>query len=171
LEVTGEKATKYRALAARLNYLALDRPDQAFSAKEASRRMSRPTEQFFALIKKAARYLKGYPRAVTWCGWQEEARHVDGHTDSDWAGCRKTRKSTTGGAIANGKHAIKTYSKTQPDIAVSSGEAELYAVVKTSTEVIGITSMWNDWGIELKGRVWADASTTLVSADCLAASR
>jgi hypothetical protein len=60
LEVTGEKATKYRALAARLNYLALDRPDQAFSAKEASRRMSRPTEQFFALIKKAARYLKGY---------------------------------------------------------------------------------------------------------------
>ena len=36
--------TTYRALVARCNYLAPDRPDIAFSVKELARAMSRPTE-------------------------------------------------------------------------------------------------------------------------------
>ena len=36
-ELEGERATKYRALAARLSYLSLDRPDMQFSVKEAFR--------------------------------------------------------------------------------------------------------------------------------------
>ena len=35
--LTGEAATTYRALSARLNYLASDRPDLAFTAKELCR--------------------------------------------------------------------------------------------------------------------------------------
>ena len=35
-----EEATRYRGTAARTNYLSQDRPDLAFSAKEACRRMS-----------------------------------------------------------------------------------------------------------------------------------
>jgi hypothetical protein len=41
-----------------LNYLALDRPDLAFTAKEASRKMSKPSEERFGLLKRAARYIK-----------------------------------------------------------------------------------------------------------------
>jgi hypothetical protein len=51
VELTGAKAIQYRAVAARLNYLALDdRPDLAYAAKEASRRMSKPVEQDFVLL-------------------------------------------------------------------------------------------------------------------------
>ena len=40
----GAEATLYRAVAARLNYLAPDRPDIAFSVKEAARAMSAPRQ-------------------------------------------------------------------------------------------------------------------------------
>ena len=42
IELCPKEASKYRAAAARLNYLALDRPDILFASKECSRRMSAP---------------------------------------------------------------------------------------------------------------------------------
>ena len=42
-ELEGERATKYRALAARLNYLSLVRPTCSFSVKETCREMAKPT--------------------------------------------------------------------------------------------------------------------------------
>ena len=36
-ELEGEQATQYRALAARCNYLSMDRPDMHFAVKEACR--------------------------------------------------------------------------------------------------------------------------------------
>ena len=45
-------------------------------------------------------------------------------TDSDWAGCVRSAKSTSGGAVCIGDHVIKTYCKQQKVIALSSAEAE-----------------------------------------------
>ena len=42
-ELKGEQASRYRALAARLNYLSSDRPDMQYAVKEACREMSSPT--------------------------------------------------------------------------------------------------------------------------------
>ena len=39
VELCPREASEYRAAAARLNYLALDRPDILFASKECSRRM------------------------------------------------------------------------------------------------------------------------------------
>ena len=160
-ELEGAERTKFRAVVARGNYLALDRPDISFATKEASRRMSKPMKGDWKLLKRIGRYLKGRPRAVTTYRWQEERSNVDTMTDSDWAGCRRTRRSTTGGAIMVGEHVIKYYSKTQANIALSSGEAELYAIVKASCETLGTASMYLDWGLKMRGRVWADASAAL----------
>ena len=38
----GEEATHFKAFEARLNYLALDRPDIQYALKEAAKRMSAP---------------------------------------------------------------------------------------------------------------------------------
>ena len=46
------------------------------------------------------------------------------YTDTDWAGCINTRRSTQGGLALLGAHCIKSYSSTQACIALSSGEAE-----------------------------------------------
>ena len=42
-ELQGDGATKYRAIAARCNYLILDRVDIQFATKDVARRMSKPT--------------------------------------------------------------------------------------------------------------------------------
>ena len=56
--------TIFRALAARSNYLAQDRIDLQFAAKEACRFMSSPTESAEASLKRLGRYLLGHKRLV-----------------------------------------------------------------------------------------------------------
>ena len=159
--VTGAAATEFRGIVARANYLALDRPDIMYATKEASRRMSAPHSSDYRLLKRLGRYLVEKPRARLWYPWQEDTSVLDGYSDSDWAGCKATRKSTTGGIILRGSHFIKAYSRTQPNIALSSAEAELYALVRVSAEVMGAASMHADMGREMAGRIWADASAAL----------
>ena len=87
--------TNFRALAARANYLSADRPDCQYAAKEICRWMSAPTELSLAALKRLGRYLLGRPRLVFRYPFQS-ASHVDCYSDTDWAGCPKTRKSTSG---------------------------------------------------------------------------
>ena len=60
-----------------------------------------------------------------------------------------------------GAHWIKSWSNTQKTVALSSGEAELTAMVKMSTELIGVMSMMLDWQDHLKARVYADSTAAL----------
>ena len=84
-----------------------------------------------------------------------------GFTDSDWAGDKKTRKSTSGGILMIGSHTIKSWSSTQTTIALSSAEAELYALTKCASQALGMTSLASDFGDELKVDISTDASATL----------
>ena len=77
--------------------------------------------------------------------------------DSDHAGCIKTRKSTSGGVIRWGDHVLKWWSKTQPTIALSSGEAELAAMVKATSEGMGMVAIMAEFGIEAELTVKSDA--------------
>ena len=77
--------------------------------------------------------------------------------DSDHAGCARTRKSTSGGIIRWGAHILKWWSKTQPTIALSSGEAELAALVKSTSEGLGMVAAMEEWGIKVDLVVKSDA--------------
>ena len=136
--LSDKEATDYRAIVARCNYLAPDRPDIAFTVKELARAMAKPTRGDLQRLKRLARYLKGKPRLTMRYAWQPAQTTVTTYSDADWAGCRKTRKSTTGGCIMLGAHCIKAWSKTQALIALSSGESELYASLKASAETMGV---------------------------------
>ena len=59
------------------------------------------------------------------------------YVDSDWAGCRRTRKSTNGGCMLLNGACLKTWSTTQSVRAVSSGEAEYYAALKGASMALG----------------------------------
>ena len=63
-----------------------------------------------------------------------------------------------------GSHLIKSWSTTQKSIALSSGEAELIAAVKLSTEIIGLTQLAADWGNEYQGRLNVDSSAAIGSS-------
>ena len=60
-----------------------------------------------------------------------------------------------------GKHIIKTWSSTQQIIAMSSGEAELYAMIKGAAQTKGLISMLQDYGLKFDGRVCSDASAAI----------
>ena len=93
--------------------------------------------------------------------FQEEPEAVNGFSDSDWAGCRRTAKSTSGGCVMKGGHCIKSWSSTQKSISLSSAEAELVAAVKMAAEVLGIQQLMEEWNICLKGCIYVDSSAAL----------
>ena len=73
--------------------------------------------------------------------WQEDNVIVVTYSDANWAGCDRTARSTSGGAILRGSHLIKSWSVTQKNVTLSSGEAELVAAVKATSEAIGIARL------------------------------
>ena len=89
---------------------------------------------------------------------QYDCNFFDSRVDTDHAGCLRTRRSTNGGALMHGRHTIKTWASTQSVIALSSGEAEYYGVVKGASALLGALSMAKDLGLEMKGRVHTDSS-------------
>jgi len=149
-------ATKFRALAARANYLAQDRPDIGYACKEICRDMSSPSEASWEKLKRLGRYLVGRPRAVYMYKWQDE-HDLSIFVDSDWAGCWRTRKSTSGGIAMRGDHLIKHWSSTQPTIALSSGEAELISIIKGATQAKGLQSIGHDMNINMDIEMYTDS--------------
>ena len=73
-----------------------------------------------------------------------------------------------------GTHLLKTDLKTQAVVAKSSGESELYGVVRASTKSQGISGFFDDFGeAGLKVRVGMDATAAMgiVQRRCLSKFR
>lgn len=120
IELTAAEKKSFRAVAVRLICMLADCPDVQFPRKEVCRDMSSPTVDAFFKLKKVARYLVSR-EAVRWkFVWQEEGDQLRVFTDSDWAGCLRTRKFTSGGVVMLGAHCLKTWCLTQAAIALSS---------------------------------------------------
>ena len=58
-----------------------------------------------------------------------------------------------------GKHILKHYSSTQPTVALSSGEAEFYALVKGGSQALGMRSMLRDLSVHVNIKLLTDATT------------
>ena len=135
------EAARFWRIAATINYIALDRPDQQFTASVLGRSMSKPTEKSWMALKRAARYFLKHPRMQ--CVYHrttvEEVREMVGYSDSDWAGCKGTRRRTSGGVVTLGGGALKSWSNRQGSAALSSGEADYYAIVRLLAELMGLS--------------------------------
>ena len=81
-------------------------------------------------------------------------------TDSDWAGCKETRKSSSAGVVMLGEHALKAYTRKQKIIARSSAEAELYAAALGASESKGVVSLLRDLVYGKKPVLAIDAKAT-----------
>lgn len=157
--LVGEAVTLYRSGAARCNELSVDRPDIPFATTEICRSMSRPMESDMVNLKHANRYLKGHPGLVQrLVGRVILAWELHVYVDSDWAGCRRTRKSTNGGCMVLNGNCLKTWSTTQAVRALSSGEAEYYVAFKGASVALGFRSMAADLGVDVKLIFRSDSS-------------
>ena len=151
----------FPAVAAKANYLAQDRPDIAFACKELCRDFSVPTKERYCKLKRLGRYLLGTPRLTWFYPWQGLPEVVDVFVDTDFAGCRATRRSTSGGVAMLGKHCIRRWSTTQSTISLSSGEAELGGLAKGSANGLGLCTVAKDLGFNLSPCIHSDATAAI----------
>ena len=105
--LSSAEATIYRAITARCNYLQPDRPDILFAVKEVCRRMSKPSQKSWEMLKRIGRYLKERPRLIWRYDWQSSQEIRAAHSDANWAGCKTSRTSSSGGTIALGNHFLR----------------------------------------------------------------
>ena len=160
-DVDGSQATAYRSIAARCNYLAMDRGDIQFATRQACKAMAGPKKRDWRRLKRIGRYLKGRLKWIQLFAWQEPQIIMSAFVDSDWAGDRVDRKSVSGGAVTVGAHMIRTWSKDQDIRALSSGEAELYAACTGGCQAKGIKSVASDLGLSLGIKMRIDASAAI----------
>ena len=81
--------------------------------------------------------------------WQNAPTGLTMLCDSDWAGERKTRKSVSSGHIRFGHHLLRSWSKDQSTITLSSGKAELYAACMAAQQAMGTANMAREQGVNL----------------------
>ena len=122
--------------------------------------MSAPTNVSWDALKRLGRFLVSRPRLVFKYAYQRAAV-LEAYSDTDWAGCLRTRKSTSGGCLLLGSHVLKTWSSTQATISFSSGEAEFYGVVRAAGISLGHQSLMKDLGHTIPVRVWTDSSAAM----------
>ena len=150
--------TEFRSLAALANYISLDRVDICFAVKELAQRMAGPGARDLMDLKRLARYIREFPVCKSVFRWQRPPSEITVLTDSDWGGCDRTRRSTSGGCIMLGCHLILHWSRTQQSVSLSSCEAEVNALNKGGTEGLGVKYMLGSCGVDLRVVIKTDAS-------------
>ena len=126
--------------------------------------MAKPTGGAMRRLRRLGRYLLFAPRVVWRFAWQPPATAITAFTDSDWAGCKATAWSTSGGVLMLGSRCIKAWSVTQKCVTLSSAEAELMALIKGATEAIGLSQLAETWCLGLKADLFIDSSAALAIA-------
>ena len=86
---------------------------------------------------------------------------IDVYRDADFAECKDTRRSTSGGVAMIGSHCVKPLTKTQTTVSLSSGESELHGICHGAAQGPGLQSIARDLGFHYKLRVHSDATAAI----------
>jgi hypothetical protein len=113
----------YRSMIGPLLYLCASRPDIMLSVCMCARYQSDPRECHLVAIKRILRYLVATPCFGIWYP-KGSTFELIGYTDSEYAGCKVDRKSTSGTCQFLGRSLVSWSSKKQTSVALSTAEAE-----------------------------------------------
>nr|GEY40790.1 uncharacterized mitochondrial protein AtMg00810-like [Tanacetum cinerariifolium] len=116
-------ATKYRSMISALMYLTSSRPDIVHATCLCARYQAKPTEKHLKEVKRIFRYLWGTVNTGLWYT-KDSNFELTGFPDADYAGCKDTFKSTSGGAQFLGEKLVSWSLKKQDCTALSTAEAE-----------------------------------------------
>ena len=131
---------------ARINFMSRDRPDLCCAARILSKHMACPTDGTRHALIHVVKYLKGHARCVNmfYASISDEDYKVTVYCDSDWARDIAGRKSCSGGVLLLAGVPVTFWSKSQSNVALSSGEAELNSSVKAISETLGVINLWEE---------------------------
>ena len=181
-ELQGEDITRYRSVVGRLMYLAGERPDAQFAIQSLAKFMAKPTRQAWKNAWHVCSYLQGTQgfgvRIATRARGQtimdvrdaEEVEDREKHLlevvrDSDYAGNRNDRKSTSSFQILLDGNLMESRVRSQKSISLSSGEAEFVSMVGGSSDGLLIRHLWmkmTNEPVEMKIRSDSSAARSMV---------
>ncbi|RVW45537.1 Retrovirus-related Pol polyprotein from transposon RE2 [Vitis vinifera] len=124
----------YRKLVGQLIYLAVTRPDLAYSVHILSQFMQEPRIEHWEAALRVVRYLKGTPGQGILLRADSDLS-LQGWCDSDWAACPVTRRSLSGWLVFLGQSPISWKTKKQHTVSRSSAEAEYRAMAAVTCEL------------------------------------
>ncbi|CAL1362591.1 unnamed protein product [Linum trigynum] len=142
----------YRSIVGSLIYLAATRPDISYAVQIVSQFMAAPRQDHLAAVHRILRYLKGTMDVGLFFSSQGSMA-LQAFSDSDFAGCVDTRRSTSGWCIRFGSSFISWRSKKQDRVSKSSTKAEYMAMSEVSSEVIWLQRLLADFGVSCSSPV------------------
>ena len=136
----------YRGMIGSLLYLTASRPDIMYATCLCARFQADPREPHLIAVKRIFKYLKGEPDLGLWYP-RESDFHLTGYSDSDFAGCKIDRKSTSGSCQFLGGRLISWFSKKQKSISTSTAEAEYIAAGSCCAQILWMKNQLLDYGL------------------------
>lgn len=121
-------ATTFRSCSGIGVYLPMDRWGIQYALSQILKDLKTPTAGGMLRLRKLVKYLVAHPDIPLYFVYQELPSELIGHSDSDWAGEATTRKSVSSGCEELGLHMVFSWVNSQWPIALSSAEAEFYAL-------------------------------------------
>ena len=118
--------SKYRSMIGSLLYLCASRPDIMLSVCMCARYQAAPKECRLKAVKRIVRYLIHTPNFGIWYP-KRSSFDLVGYSDSDYAGNKVDRKSTSGTCQFLGRYLVSWSSKKQNSVSLSTAEAEYIA--------------------------------------------
>ncbi|CAN1342859.1 Retrovirus-related Pol polyprotein from transposon TNT 1-94 [Linum perenne] len=156
----------YRRLIGRLVYLCTSRPDICFAVNYLSQFVSKPTDLHMQAANRVLRYIKADPGKGLFFPASSELK-IHSFSDSDWAGCPDSRRSTTGFCVFLGDSLISWKSKKQTTISRSSAEAEYRALAAVTCELKWLSYLMTDLqcSISLPISLYSDSASAIKIAE------
>ncbi|GJV41210.1 retrovirus-related pol polyprotein from transposon TNT 1-94 [Tanacetum coccineum] len=128
-------ATKYHSMIGALMYLTSSRQDIVHATCLCARYQAKPTEKHLKEVKRIFCYLWGTINMGLWYT-KDSGFELIGFSDADYAGCKDTFKSTSGGAQFLGEKLVSWSSKKQDCTALSTAEAEYMSLSACCAQVL-----------------------------------
>ncbi|GKE44723.1 retrovirus-related pol polyprotein from transposon TNT 1-94 [Tanacetum coccineum] len=138
-------ATKYRSLIGALMYLTSSRPDIVHATCLCTRYQAKPTKKRLKEVKRIFRYLQGSVNMGLWYT-KDFGFELTGFSDADYAGCKDTFKSTSGGAQFLSEKLVGWSSKKQDCLALSTAKVEYVSLSACCAQVIWMRTQLTDYG-------------------------
>ncbi|XP_054717308.1 uncharacterized protein LOC129226705 [Uloborus diversus] len=117
------------------------RPDICHAVGVLSRFSNDPGQAHWSCVKRIFRYLKGTINKKLHFFESSPSPELEGFSDSDWAGDKDDRRSTSGYIFSHAGGPISWCSKKQQTVALSTAEAEYMALSSATQELLWLVQL------------------------------
>nr|GEV06132.1 retrovirus-related Pol polyprotein from transposon TNT 1-94 [Tanacetum cinerariifolium] len=154
-------ATKYHSMIGAIMYLTSSRPNIVHATCVFARYQAYPTEKHLKEVKRIFHYLRGTINMGLWYT-KDFGFELTGFLDVDYAGCKDTFKSTSGGAKFLGEKLVSWSSKKQDYTSLSTAESEYVSLSACCAQVLWMRTQLTDYGYQFdKIPIYCDSKSAI----------